>query len=389
MRIKSVRAVRVAPSAPADPATPPRRPSWHETTVRGTRMSPYRYHNPSPAAVRAPRDPVWARVEAEDGTWGLGLTGFGDPVAKVIDGHLAPLLMGQDCFATRMASDVMWRATAAYGSVGLAACAISAVDLALWDLVGKLQEQPVYRLLGGPSHAAVKCYATSDDLDWSRELGFTAFKISNSWAPTDGDRGLREMEARVANARNFVGPDATLGFNPVQSFDVDYAVQVCERLRPYNLAWIEQPLPTEDLEGHIELRRRAPSTRLATGENHQGLAAFRQLIEHRVVDILQPDILWVGGLTTTVKVCAMAEAAGIAVSLHVGANNPFGLHCAYALPSVTDAEFWLGSAPGVPIAEANRIPGHSLPENGLAIPPDRPGFGLEIEPASITPYFDQ
>jgi L-rhamnonate dehydratase len=389
MRIKSIRAVRVAPPAPADPATPPLRPSWHETTVRGSRMSPYRDHDPSPADVGTPRDPVWARVEAEDGTWGLGMTTFGDPVANVIDGHLAPLLVGQDCFATRMASDVMWRATAAYGSVGLAACAISAVDLALWDLVGKLLEQPVYRLLGGPSHPAVKCYATSDDLDWTRQLGFEAFKISCSWASIDGRRGLREMEAHVANARKFVGDDATLGFNPVQSFDVDYAVQVCERLRPYNLTWIEQPLPTEDLEGHIELRRRAPYARLATGENHQGLPAFRQLIENRVVDILQPDILWVGGLTTVVKICAMAEAAGIAVSLHVGANNPFGLHCSYALPSVTDAEFWLGSAPGVPLAEANRIPGNALPESGLAIPPDRPGFGLQITPDTISPYFDQ
>ncbi len=388
MRIKSVRAVRVAAPEPGS-ATPPRRPSWHEITVRGTRMSPYRDHDPSPAAVGAPRDAVWARVEAEDGTWGLGLTGFGDPVAKVIDGHLAPLLVGQDCFATQLASDVMWRATSAYGSTGVAACAISAVDLALWDLVGKLLEQPVYRLLGGPSHPAVRCYATSDDLDWSRELGFTSFKISNSWSPIDGDRGLRELEAHIANARNFLGPDTSLGFNPVQSFDVDYTVQVAERVRPYKLAWIEQPLPTEDLEGHIELRRRVPSARLATGENHQGLPAFRQLIEHRVVDILQPEILWVGGLTTTVKICAMAEAAGIAVSLHVGANNPFGLHCAYALPAITDAEFWLGSAPGIPLAEANQLPGHALPENGMAIPPDRPGFGLKIAAAAITPYFDR
>lgn len=387
MRIKSIRAVRVAPPV-ADSTTPPLRPGWSETTTRGTPLSRYRDHDPSPAAVRAPRDAVWARVEAENGAWGLGLTGFGDPVAKVIDGHLAPLLTGQDCYATQMASDVMWRATASYGSTGLAACAISAVDLALWDLAGKLLDQPVYRLLGGPSHPAVECYATSDDLDWSRQLGFTSFKISNSWSPIDGDRGLREIEAHVANARKFVGSDATLGFNPVQSFDVDYAVQVCERLRPYNLAWIEQPLPTEDLEGHIELRRRAPDARLATGENHQGLPAFRQLVEHRVVDILQPDILWDGGLTTTVKICNLAEAAGIAVNLHTGANNPFGLHCAYALPSIRGAEFWIGSAPGVPLTEINIIPGHSPPENGLATPPDRPGFGLEIAAGSIAPYFD-
>ncbi len=388
MRIKSIRAVRVELPEPANP-TQPLRQSWNETTIRGTPLSRYRDHEPSPANVQAPRDPVWAEVVAEDGSWGLGLTGFGDPVAKVIDGHLAPLLEGQDCFATQMASDVMWRATASYGSTGLAACAISAVDLALWDLVGKILQQPVYRLLGGPSHPAVRCYATSDDLDWSRELGFTSFKISNTWSPIDGRRGLREMESHVANARKIVGDDAELSINPIQAFDVDYAVQICERLRPYELTWIEQLLPTEDLEGYIELRRRAPYARLATGESHQGLPAFRQLIEHRVVDVLQPDILWVGGLTTTVKICAMTEAAGIAVNPHGGACHPFGLHCAYALPAITGAEFWIGSAPGVPLEEADDIPGHSLPEAGLSIPPDRPGFGLEITAASITPYFDR
>lgn len=387
MRIKSIQAVRVDVPASPNP-TPPLRPSWSDTTVRGGPLSRYRYHDPSPESVRGPRDQVWARVVAEDGSWGLGLTGFGDPVASVIDSHLAPLLEGQDCFATQLASDIMWRGTTSYGSTGIAACAISAVDLALWDLTGKLLEQPVYRLLGGPSHPAVDCYATSDDLDWSTELGFTSFKISNSWSPSDGRRGLRQLEAHVAEARKFVGDDADLSLNPIQAFDVDYAVQVCERLRPYDLSWIEQPLRTEDLEGHIELRRRAPYARLATGENHQGLPAFRQLIEHRVVDILQPDLLWVGGLTTTVKICALAEAAGIAVNPHVGAGTPFGLHCAYALPAITGAEFWLGSAPGVPLEEVNEIPGHSLPRAGLSIPPDKPGFGLDIPETWIRPYFD-
>src|SRR5262249_4913602 len=124
--------------------TKPRRPSWWESAEVANPMSRY-------AKVKRHRDlwlpkweGVWCKLTAEDGTWGIGSTGHGRPVAAVIDDHLAPQLVGEDALATDRLADMMFRLTKPYGSTGLAAYAVSAVDLALWDLRGKLLGQPVY-----------------------------------------------------------------------------------------------------------------------------------------------------------------------------------------------------------------------------------------------------
>ena len=121
-------------------------------------------------------------------------------------------------------------------------CALSAVDFALWDLKGKLLGVPVYSLIGGPCREALECYCTSDDLDWSMELGFRAFKISNPVHYEEGTEGINRLEEKVAKARETVGPDADLMLNPVMSYNVEFAARVMERLQPYRLRWIEEPL---------------------------------------------------------------------------------------------------------------------------------------------------
>ena len=234
------------------------------------------------------------QVIAEDGTWGLGRCGFGPPVASVIETIFAPLLEGRDCLATEYLNDLMWRSMQRLGSAGHAAVAQSGIDLALWDLKGKLLNQPVYSLLGGPCRDKIRCYATGDDLDWAIELGFTAFKITNPVHYDSGTEGLNRLEEKVAQARDTVGPDADLMINPVMSYNVDFAIQAAERLRPYRLRWLEEPLIPPDLEGHIALKRAVPWMPIATGEDHHGRYAFRQLVEHRCVDVLQPDINWCG-----------------------------------------------------------------------------------------------
>src|SRR5690606_38084979 len=107
-----------------------------------------------------------------DGTFGLGSCSFGEATATIVDYIFAPLLEGRDCFATEFLNDLMWRATQRLGSAGHSAVAQSAIDLALWDLKGKLLGLPVYRLLGGPCRESIPLYATGDDLDWGLELGF-------------------------------------------------------------------------------------------------------------------------------------------------------------------------------------------------------------------------
>lgn len=387
MKIQTIRAVHVH-TPPRQPRTPARRESWRESSPIGLPMSIYPEYPPG-----LPRhtpgiggQPVWVQVIAENGTWGLGRTSFGEPVAALVDGFYAPLLEGRDCFATEFLNDMMWRASKRHGSLGLSACAQSAIDLALWDLKGKLLEQPVWRLLGGPSHEAVRLYCTSDDLDWSLELGFKAFKITNPAHYDMGIDGLDLVERKVAAARGTLGDHVELMINPVMAYDVEFTVRLAERLRPYELRWIEEPLFPEDLEAHIQLRKAIPWQPIATGEDHHTRVPFRQLIEHRCVDVVQPDLHWCGGLTEALKVYHMAEAAGIKVSPHGGCNSAYGQHYCYALPGVNYGEFHISTPVGVPLDEVIAIPGMAVPQNGALVPSDAPGFGMEIDEGWIVPW---
>ena len=184
-----------------------RRPGWYEEAEVANPMSRYpkvKRHR----SLWTPRwEAVWCKVTAEDGTWGLGNTGHGRPVAAMIEDHLAPQLVGEDALAGEKLADMMFRLTKPYGSTGLASYAISAVDLALWDLRGKLLGQPVYALLGGPQKDRIFCYCTGNDIDWYQELGFRAFKLACPYGPADGLDGLRKNEAFVAKAREQIGDD--------------------------------------------------------------------------------------------------------------------------------------------------------------------------------------
>lgn len=387
MKIREVRAVTVTvPRTP--PRTSARRESWRQVAPIGLPMSKYPDYPPT-VPWKTPGiggRQVWAQVIAEDGTWGLGATSFGEPVAALIDYHYAPLLQGRDCFATELLNDLMWRSSKRHGSVGLSAFAQSAIDLALWDLKGKLLGQPVYRLLGGPCRDRILCYATGDDLDWSMELGFKAFKITNPVHYDQGIQGLDIMEEKVARAREAVGPHAELMINPVMAYDVEFTIRLAERLRPYGLRWLEEPLFPEDLEGHIQIRQAITWIPLATGEDHHTRIPFRQLVEHRCVDVVQPDLHWCGGLTEALRIYYIAEAAGIKTCPHGGAGSAFGQHLLYAFPECPLGEYGVNAPPGVPLEEMPRVPGVSVPKDGYVTPSDAPGFGMEVREEWIAPW---
>jgi len=328
----------------------------------------------------------WVRITAENGLWGVGQGHWGDVAAVIIRNHYAPLLVGRDCLGHEFLNDLMWRYSQRFGASGFASVARSAIDQALWDFKGKLLSKPVYTLLGGPCRQEVELYATTDDLDWAMELGFRAFKISNPAHYSDGLEGLNRLEEKVANAREIVGPDAELMLNPNMSYNIQFAIQVMERLAPYRLRWLEEPLPPYDLEGYAELKRAFPTMPIATGEDHHGRHAFRQLVERRCVDILQPDLRWCGGLTEGLKIYAIGEAAGIPTIPHAGGSTPAGLHFTYAMPEARMAEYWLPSAPGVALKDVPPVPSFPVPKNGRIKPSDAPGFGLEITDRELLPW---
>ena len=386
MKITEVRAVRLT-IPPRQWSDQVRRRSWAETAEVANPMSRY-------ADVKAHRSlwlpnwpDVWCKITLEDGTWGLGQTSHGRAVAAVIDDHLGPRLVGQDAMASERLADVMFRLTKPYGSTGLASYAVSAVDLALWDARGKLLGQPVYALLGGPQKDRIPCYCTGNDVDWYQELGFRAYKLACPYGPADGLDGLRKNEEFVAAARSRIGDECELMLDCWMAFDVEYAVRLAEALRPYRLKWIEECLIPEDFDGHVALRGRLPWQTLATGEHWYTHVPFLWAVSHRVADILQPDINWCGGVTTCRKIAAAADAAGVSVILHGGGNTVFGQHFSYATPAVPWCECFVGTPPGVPLAEGWGLPGQAVPKDGWLVPSDAPGFGLEIPEDCLAPFF--
>ena len=383
MKIKSIRAVRVKTPTPINPTTG-RRPTWNKTAKRAMPVNIYPEFSTLPSEMPGGGlGPVWVKATAEDGSWGLGQSAFGEPTAAFINTVIAPILEGRDCLAIEHLNDLMMRISQRYGTSGTASTAMGGVDLALWDLKGKIYDIPVYSLLGGPVRDSIACYATGDDLDWAQELGFTKFKITNPSHYSEGDAGIRAVVEHVAQARERVGADHDLMINPVMSYNVEFALRLLEQLRPYNLRWFEEPLVPTDTEGLAHLRRSAPWVAIAAGEDHHGRHAFLDLVEKRAVDILQPDFSWGGGMTEAWKAHTIGEAAGIATIPHGGAMTPFGQHFAVAATESPMAEFWLGTDPGVPLEEGVRIPGTPLPVNGQITPSSAPGFGMEFEPGDI------
>jgi L-rhamnonate dehydratase len=344
-----------------------------------------------PEFRRADWSSGWGRVAcvvtADDGTWGLGLTNHSGPVERIINGHFAPVLTGQNAMATEKLWDLMRRISTPYGSAGLASYAISAVDNALWDLKGKLLRRPVYELLGGPQKESIPCYASNTDIAygtehsiaWFLELGFKAVKLFLRHGPEAGLEGLRRDEELVARTREQIGPDVELMVDGWTSLNVEYTVRLAEALRPYRVKWLEDYLLPEDMDGYVKVRQRLPGTILASGEHWYTIHPFAQAAAQGLVDILQPDVAWVGGITASVRICHIAEAHGLTVIGHAGMNYPYGQHLAYAMPVILWGERSEGVAPpGVPLAEMVTLPGTVPITDGRVTPTDAPGFGIEV-----------
>jgi L-rhamnonate dehydratase len=382
VKIKSVRAATldVAPAMKTQPRVPRQETDGFVSPLQ-------RY----PDLKRGDWHAHWKRsgvvVEADDGTWGFGMTNHAGPVNEIVNGHFAHLLAGQDCMATEKLWDMMRRSSAPYGTQGLASYAISAVDNALWDLKGKLLRRPVYELLGGPQKDDIPCYAsntiltygTEEAIAWYLELGFKAVKVFLREGPESGIAGIRRSEELVARTREQVGPDVELMVDGWISLNVEYAVRLGEALRPYRIKWLEDYLLPDDMEGYARVRERLPGTILATGEHWYTIHPFAMAAGRGLVDILQPDLAWVGGISAGLRICHLAEAHGLTVITHGGMNYPWGQHLAMAMPAIPMGERSEGVAPpGVPLEEMTLLPGTATIKNGRVRPTDAPGLGFEI-----------
>ena len=320
-------------------------------------------------------------VEADDGTTGCGVTIGGEAGCIIVEKHLSRFVEGRDPRDVESMWDMMWRATINYGRKGLPIQCISAVDLALWDLLGKLRNEPVYALLGGKTKARLPVYCTTARPDVAKDLGFVGAKIPCPYGPSAGDAGFRKNVAFFAKWRAAVGPDFPLSLDCYMALTVPYAIKLGNALKDHGIKWMEEFLPPDDYEGYKEVKRALAGSGvlLSTAEHEYTRYGFRKLIEDRSVDILQPDITWLGGLTEARRVVAMASAYDVLVVPH--GSSVYSYHLQYAFANCPVAELINLSPKGdhmVPYF-GGLFPDEPMPEGGYIDLPDRPGFGVTLD----------
>lgn len=328
--------------------------------------------------------PSWADVvcvvTADDGTWGFGATTFGGPVVPIINDHLAPLLAGTVVGATDDLAavwDRMDRACGAYyGSSGLASYAMSAVDLALWDCFGKAEGQPVWHLLGGEQRR-IATYATGSAVAELLELGHEAIKLPCSVSEDGAVDRVATIRA-IAGARELLGGDRRLMLDGWDIGDVDTAIELGREADEFELRWFEDAIFPEDWPGYGRLRAALPTTTLAAGERWYTDRPFLAMAAAGNVDVLQPDPLWVGGVTPVLRIAEIASSHGVELVLHCGGNDPFGQHLSTAIPGVELAEIYYGAEPSGACSSYRAFAGVVTALDGWIVASDAPGFGFEF-----------
>jgi len=318
-------------------------------------------------------------VEASaGGTTGLGYTYDGEAAARVVVDALADVVRGRDAMATPAAWDAMTAAVRNLGRPGIVSTAISAVDVALWDLKARLLGLPLATLLG-PAREAAPVYGSG---------GFTSYPIERlreqlaGWVAAGIPRvkmkiGARPDEdlARVRAAREAIGPNAELFVDANGAYARKQALAMAERFAELGVSWFEEPVSSDDLEGLRLLRDRAPAgMEIAAGEYGFDSFYFRRMLDAGAVDVLQADASRCGGITGFLRAAALCQAHGLPLSAHCAPS----LHAAVACsaPNLRHVEYFHDHER----IEHMLFEGAPRPVDGALRPdPTRPGLGLEFK----------
>ncbi|KAK1926834.1 racemase [Papiliotrema laurentii] len=335
---------------------------------------------------------IFVRLTASDGTVGYA-TGFGGPPACwLIEEHYRRFIVGADPRDTNKIWDQLFRASMFYGRKGLPLAAISVVDLAIWDLLGKIRNEPIYSMIGGRTKSEIPLYLTGPHPSVAREQGFWGSKVPLPHGPPDGEKGLKANVEFLRKKKEECGPDFPLMVDCYMSLDVPYTLKLVKAVEDAGIEihWWEEVLHPDDFDGHKKLAQAFPHIKFTTGEHEYSKYGFRKLIEDRSIAILQPDVMWLGGLTELIKVAAMAAAYDIPVVPH--GSGPYSFHAILSFPNSDFCEYIANSADGRSVSPSfgNLFTNEILPVNGKVDLKDcGPGFGLELNPeAELVPYSD-
>jgi L-rhamnonate dehydratase len=340
----------------------------------------------------------WLIVEifTDAGLVGVGNAALSPQITKqVIDLYLKPLLIGQDPWEIEFLWQLMYRKTMSFGRKGIGMVAISAVDIALWDLLGKSAKQPVYRLLGGRTKSKIPVYASrlysvpleqlaSEAKEYKSE-GYKAMKLRFGWGPVDGAAGMQRNVELVRTVREAVGDEIDVMADAYMGWTLDYAKRMLPLLEPFHLRWLEEAVIPDDIHGYAELKSygRVP---IAGGEHEFTLYGFRELLEAKAVDYIQFDTNRVGGITQARKIAALAEAHSVPVIPHAGQMHNY--HIVMASMNSPMAEYF----PIVDVEVGNELfwyifQGEPKAKDGFVdLDADVPGLGLTIDEEALKKF---
>ncbi len=330
-------------------------------------------------------------VETDTGVTGVGeaLARFGPKAyAELINGLLAPKIVGMDPFAVEAIWQKLYR-TFSGRSGGMLIEAISAIDIAIWDIMGKDVGRPVYELLGHMGRKSIRAYASSipwvDDegatktVEDCAKAGFTEMKVKIG-APVEASL------ARAKLVREVAGPDMRLMANSNWIFDVDDALEVGKGLAELDYFWFEEPIVPEDLEGYKWLRQKLP-LRLAAGESEHTAIGAAPLLTSRAVGVIQPDVARSGGISETRKIANLAAALHVPYAPHVGASGAIcvaaSLHLAAAMPNFLTFECMIFPNPLRDRLLKEPVGGMDTLVDGALPLPKGPGLGVELDMGEV------
>jgi L-alanine-DL-glutamate epimerase-like enolase superfamily enzyme len=343
--------------------------------------------NPLVVGLPAPTDTrefVTLELGTDQGAVGLGLTFFGGaltPALKVAVDELARLTVGEDPTQVEAITAKLRRAAGSSGPGGIFTLALSAVDIACWDLKGKAMNQSVCALLGGlrdrvatyASGALMRPHPT-DYLAKAgprlRDMGFRQMKMQCGSEPT-----VAASVERVRVMRESIGPDIDLMCDINQLWSVNQAIEIGRRIEPYHLFWLEDPTTHDDYPGMARIAD-ALTTPIAAGEYHYGIVPFRHLLEHRSIDIVMIDLLRAGGITQWMKIAGMAEAFNLPVVSHLVPE--IHVHLVAAIPNGLTVEYMPWTL--------NLYEQTPPIEGGQLVVPKKPGLGLAFDQAAMKRY---
>jgi len=335
-----------------------------------------------------------------------GIIGWGEcygPAAvtrTIVESLLAPRIIGRDPFDVEVIWEELYNRVKDYGLTGMTISGISGVDIALWDIIGKVYNKPIHKLLGGAFRPEVQAYATGlyfynmdevmqdavRDAEAFAAEGFGAIKMKIGLGDIDKDF------ERVAAVRKAVGPKMRLMVDANHCFSVPMAIRLGRRLESLNIEWFEEPISPEDIDGYVEVTR-ALDMAIAGGENEFGRFAFRNIVSRKAMDIVQPDVCAAGGITECKKIASLASAHGVECVPHAW-GTAIGLAATLqfiaALPDMPPS-----LVPMPPMLEfeqtENPFRDHLALEaivhhNGIVAVPGGPGLGIDIDRSVIERY---